>query len=81
MTITRTFIVYDLCGNSATCDQTITIDDTTDPTITCPTDLALEACTTADITTVTGGSTLAYSETIVTITLAQYLAETGAASG
>ena len=35
-TITRTWTATDNCGNSETFDQTITIQDVTNPTITCP---------------------------------------------
>ncbi|NND06126.1 MAG: PKD domain-containing protein, partial [Saprospiraceae bacterium] len=38
-TITRTYEVADVCGNVATCQQLIIIDDVTPPTITCPTPL------------------------------------------
>ena len=34
--ITRTYIVADACGNTTTCEQTITVEDTTPPTIDCP---------------------------------------------
>src|SRR2546425_742060 len=34
-TITRTYSVMDSCGNSAMCDQTITVNDTNAPVITC----------------------------------------------
>ena len=34
--ITRTWRATDLCGNSATCVQTITVQDTTPPLIACP---------------------------------------------
>src|SRR5205823_5857222 len=37
--ISRTYRATDLCGNSATCAQTITINDTNPPSITCPTNL------------------------------------------
>ena len=40
-TYTRTWTATDLCGNTATCDQTVTIDDGTPPTIVCPADLTL----------------------------------------
>ncbi|WP_170111412.1 HYR domain-containing protein, partial [Mangrovibacterium marinum] len=73
--VTRTWTVYDGSGNSASCDQTINVDDTTDPTITAPTALDLEGCATAVIA---ASSTLAYSESPVSITLAEYLAEPGA---
>ncbi|MBL7114936.1 MAG: hypothetical protein ISS35_04155 [Kiritimatiellae bacterium] len=35
-TITRTYTIRDLCGNSTNCDQVITIADNTPPSITCP---------------------------------------------
>ena len=35
--VTRTWTVTDACGNFITCDQSIEIDDTTPPTLTCPT--------------------------------------------
>ncbi|MCP4704016.1 MAG: HYR domain-containing protein [candidate division Zixibacteria bacterium] len=37
--ITRTWTAADECGNSDDCIQTITFEDTTDPTVTCPTDI------------------------------------------
>ena len=41
-TITRTWKATDASGNSATCVQTITIRDTTPPTISCPPDKQLQ---------------------------------------
>jgi len=35
-TTTRTYLVTDACGETATCAQTITVDDQVPPTITCP---------------------------------------------
>ena len=43
-TITRVYTATDVCGNSATCAQTITVFDDTAPTITCPADVSVE-CT------------------------------------
>lgn len=49
-TILRTFTVTDVGGNTAQCTQLFTIDDSTPPVITCPTDqtLFLEVGCTAD---------------------------------
>jgi hypothetical protein len=41
-TITRTYRVTDACSNTAECTQTIVIDDTTNPSITCPADVTVE---------------------------------------
>ena len=35
-TITHTYEVFDDCGNTATCDVIITLNDEEAPTITCP---------------------------------------------
>jgi hypothetical protein len=70
-TITRTYEIADLCGNVQTCTQQIVINDTVDPIVSSPAPINLEACTSTDIHTVAGGPALPYSETVVTITLAQ----------
>jgi len=71
--VTRTFTVTDLCDNTAQAQQTINIDDQTDPTIAAPATANIAGCGTADITG------LAYSETAVTITLAQLTTAGGTA--
>ena len=38
----RTWTATDSCGNASTCEQTITVEDTTVPTITCPANLAVQ---------------------------------------
>ncbi|MDX1686186.1 MAG: hypothetical protein R3275_13190, partial [Saprospiraceae bacterium] len=43
-TIERTWTATDSCGNSSTCLQTIMVQDTTDPDITCPADTTVN-CT------------------------------------
>ena len=43
--ITRTYMATDSCGNTTQCTQTITVDDVTPPTITCPADLTFECIT------------------------------------
>src|SRR5204862_4961010 len=39
--ISRTYRAADQCGNSATCTQTITVNDTNPPSITCPVSLTV----------------------------------------
>ena len=59
-TITRTWTATDDCGNATTCDQIITVLDTTPPVITCPADVTLECpadTTTANTGTATGSDT------------------------
>jgi len=40
--ISRTWLATDACGNNASCVQTITVRDTSKPTLTCPPDLVLD---------------------------------------
>ncbi len=41
-TVTRTYMATDECGNSSTCNQTITVFDNTAPSITCPANVTVQ---------------------------------------
>lgn len=55
-TITRTWLATDDCGNTATCTQTIFVDDSTAPTITCPANITV-LCGTSTLPAATGMAT------------------------
>jgi hypothetical protein len=42
-TVTRTYKIEDLCGNTGTCTQAIIVDDNVPPTITCPSAVSVSA--------------------------------------
>ncbi len=54
--ITRTWKALDACGNSSTCNQTITVDDFTPPSIACPGNVTIE-CTASTLPANTGTAT------------------------
>ncbi|MEO6130750.1 MAG: SdrD B-like domain-containing protein [Saprospiraceae bacterium] len=54
--ITRTWKAMDACGNFSTCNQIITIHDTTAPALTCPSNVTIE-CTASTLPANTGTST------------------------
>ena len=54
--ITRTWKATDNCGNFSTCDQTITVTDTTGPVITCPANIGID-CTASILPANTGTAT------------------------
>ena len=73
--VTRTFTLTDDCNHTATCQQTINVDDNITPQITaCPPTLNLSGC---DLSVISG---LGYSETSATISPAQFAAAGGAAT-
>ncbi len=55
-TITRTWVATDDCGNSSTCNQTIGIDDSMAPVITCPANVTIQ-CTASTLPANTGTAT------------------------
>ncbi len=58
-TISRTYLATDLCGNTASCSQSITVLDNTPPTLTCPANLTVSCASqvpAASTTAVTGVS-------------------------
>ncbi|MDN3492085.1 T9SS type B sorting domain-containing protein [Winogradskyella bathintestinalis] len=56
-TITRTWTAIDVCGNSVSEDQIITVQDTTPPTFSVPADITLECDVDATDLTITGDVT------------------------
>ena len=66
-TIARTWTATDECGNVSTGVQTITVDDTTPPTITCPPDQTMQ-CPADTRTNITGVATA--SDTCGSVTMA-----------
>ena len=55
-TINRTWTATDACGNASTCLQTIFVDDSTPPVITCPANITIQ-CTQSSLPAVTGTAT------------------------
>ncbi len=56
LTISRTWNAVDACGNSTECTQTIFVQDTVAPILTCPVDITVD-CNTSIATAVTGDAT------------------------
>jgi hypothetical protein len=56
MTIIRTWIATDDCGNSSTCIQNIFVQDTTPPVITCPPDITIDCSSSPVAGTFSGSS-------------------------
>src|SRR5437667_9608045 len=65
--LSRTWTATDACGNRASCVQTITVRDTTPPSITCPTNITLE-CPATPTTNLTGVATAQDTCSSVTVT-------------
>ncbi|MBK9335174.1 MAG: hypothetical protein IPM98_00770 [Lewinellaceae bacterium] len=68
--ITRTWYAVDHCFNSTSCVQTITVDDTTPPMLTCPASLTIECGTDTipGLTAPTGAATATDNCGTVTVT-------------
>jgi hypothetical protein len=66
--ITRTWKAEDNCGNYSTCQQTITINDTTDPIITCPQNVTVECDESIDPSNTGTATATDNCDTNVTIT-------------
>ncbi|MDQ3140999.1 MAG: hypothetical protein M3Q56_02005, partial [Bacteroidota bacterium] len=56
-TTIRTFTATDDCGNTSTCNQTVLVQDTTRPTITCPGNVTLNCPATDTTIAATGNAT------------------------
>jgi len=64
--VTRTWRATDCCANSSSCSQTVTVVDTTPPTITCPSNIVVFTCGTNIIVTWTNVASDACSSVTVT---------------
>src|SRR5439155_110252 len=73
--LSRTWTATDACGNSARCVQTITIRDTTPPTLICPTNAVLECPSTAT-TNLTGVATASDGCSSVIVTYSDSVSNT-----
>ncbi len=76
-TVTRTYVVTDLAGLTASCVQTFTIVDDMTPDLTCPADLTVEGC---DVSFVLAATGLAYSPGASPITQMQLTTAGGSVS-
>ncbi len=65
--ITRTWKATDACSNFSTCMQTITVDDSTPPSVSCPPNITIE-CTASTLPATTGTATATDNCSTITIT-------------
>ncbi|MFZ1678536.1 MAG: SdrD B-like domain-containing protein [Saprospiraceae bacterium] len=65
--ITRTWKATDACSNFSTCNQTITVDDSTPPVVTCPVNITIE-CTASTLPATTGTAMASDNCSTITIT-------------
>ena len=79
LTVTRTFVAIDSCDNRAECSTEIEIDNLGEPTISCPVDLTLEACSTDELQSFSEVGSMAFSEVAVRILITEFNIIGGAA--
>ena len=77
-TVTNTYTATDACGNTATCTQVITVIDTEDPNLSCPSDQPVEGCAPEDIDEVSALPLSTQAQSC--ITLQEFQNEGGSAS-
>ncbi len=72
-TITRTWTAIDDCGNSSQCVQTVVVDDSTPPVISCPPNITIQ-CTASTAPGTTGSATATDCDATPTITFTDQVA-------
>ena len=72
-TITRTYLATDACGNTASCAQTITVNDQTPPTIACPANVTVSCASLVPLGSNTAATTSDNCGGAVTVTFADVI--------
>ena len=80
-TITRTWVATDDCGNTSTCVQTIFVDDSTAPVLTCPANLTIQ-CNANTLPANTGTATATDNcDAVPAVTFSDVTSGTGCPAG